>query len=412
MKPKIFAVLSEAIILCFVLTGTVQAGCPSADLTGDCRVNLDDFAVMASGWLTTYEPNDLADMAFQWLDDGAFVTIWDTSLGDPNTVTLALAGTVDAYIDWGDDSPVEHVTTSGPHAHDYGGDGIYTVTVTGSVTEYNSFGYGGAESERAKLISVDNWGQLGFVSMYGAFHECSSLVSVPLSSDGIEAVTDMSFMFQYASSFNGAIGGWDTSGVTSMRSMFNSASSFNQTIGGWETSSVTSMRSMFYGASAFNGAIGGWDTFSVTNMFEMFEGASSFNQNIGGWDTSSVTNMSQMFKDASLFNGAIGDWDTSSVTDISYMFSNTPFNQDIGSWDTSSVTDMSGMFVSTSAFNQNIGGWNTSSVTNMSSMFSNALVFDQDISSWVTSSVTNMSSMFSNTSFNQDINRSGSSWDT
>ncbi len=89
--------ISLAVLLIFA--GVAPAACPSADVSGDCRVNLDDFAIMASEWLTTYDPNDLndlADMASQWLDDGVFVTTWDTSLGAGTTVTLALAGTVDA----------------------------------------------------------------------------------------------------------------------------------------------------------------------------------------------------------------------------------------------------------------------------------------------------------------------------
>ncbi|MCK4957900.1 MAG: SUMF1/EgtB/PvdO family nonheme iron enzyme, partial [Planctomycetes bacterium] len=124
-------------------------------------------------------------------DGTAFVTIWDTSLGDGTTVTLALAGTVDATIDWGDGTDT-YVNTPGPHVHDYGADGIYTVSVTGSVTAYNSMDHGGTNSERNKLVSVDSWGQLGFTSMSEAFRWCENLVSVPSTSDGLEDVTDMS----------------------------------------------------------------------------------------------------------------------------------------------------------------------------------------------------------------------------
>jgi len=312
---------------------------------------------MASGWLTTYDANDLADMAADWLN-GPFVTTWNTNLGAGTTVTLALAGTVDATIDWGDGSAAEHVTTEGPHMHDYGIDGIYTVSVSGSVTAYDSFNNGGGIGEREKLLSVDNWGQLGFTSMYFAFHECSNLVLVPTASDGLEAVTDMSGMFTGASSFNGNIGGWDTSSVTDMLGMFAGASSFNQDIGGWDTSGITDMYGMFLSASAFNQNIGGWDTSSVTDMSSMFALASSFNQDIGGWDTFSVTDMDHMFCYAVAFNQDIGSWNTSNVTDMRWMFYGASvFNQDIGVWDTSSVTDMGGMFLVASSFNQDLSGW-------------------------------------------------------
>jgi len=54
MSKNLFSVVSLAL---FVFIGnTAFAACPSADLTGDCLVDLLDFAVMANQWLTT-EPN-------------------------------------------------------------------------------------------------------------------------------------------------------------------------------------------------------------------------------------------------------------------------------------------------------------------------------------------------------------------
>jgi surface protein len=336
----------------------------------------------------------------------SFRTTWDTRLGDGTTVTLALAGEVDAHIDWGDGT-VDHVTTGGPHEHDYGVDGIYVVNVTGSVTAYGleDCELGSEFPENEKLLSVDGWGQLGFTSLRCAFLDASNLTSVPDHSSGIEGVTSMYGMFMDASSFNGDIGGWDVSNVISMARMFWGASSFNGDIGGWDVSSVTRMSSMFKRASSFNQAIGDWDVSNVTDMRAMFSEASAFNGDIGRWDVSNVTDMFSMFVLAESFNGDIGGWDVSSVTDMGFLFFRaTAFNQDIGDWDVSSVTRMHRMFEGASSFNRDIGIWDVSNVLDMFQMFAMAESFNGDIGGWDVSKVTVMVSMFRRaTSFNQNI---------
>ncbi len=64
---NLFSVISLAL---FVFIGnTALAGCPSADLTGDCFVDVQDFAVMANQWLTG-DPNIPDDMVY--IPDGGF----------------------------------------------------------------------------------------------------------------------------------------------------------------------------------------------------------------------------------------------------------------------------------------------------------------------------------------------------
>jgi surface protein len=113
----------------------------------------------------------------------------------------------------------------------------------------------------------------------------------------------------------------------------------------WDVSSVTNMTWMFAGAYSFNQPIGGWDVSNVIDMEGMFRGADSFNQPIGNWDVSRVTNMHTMFYSTDSFNQPIGGWNVSSVTDMQSMFTfSSSFNQDISIWDVSSVTYMEGMF--------------------------------------------------------------------
>jgi len=52
-----------------ILANMVIAACPRADINGDCEVNLQDLAIMASEWLTQGFPEDPADMVWVSIDD-------------------------------------------------------------------------------------------------------------------------------------------------------------------------------------------------------------------------------------------------------------------------------------------------------------------------------------------------------
>ena len=237
-----------------------------------------------------------------------------------------------------------------------------------------------------------------------------------ISSWDTSDVTDMSFLFKEATSFNQPIGDWDVSNVKSMRSMFSIARAFNQPINNWDVSKVTNMHEMFKWASSFNQPIGGWDVSNVTNMNGMFSCTEDFNQPIGKWDVSNVSSlqiknshihqgMIGMFSNAKAFNQPISDWDVTNVTDMGFLFKEaTSFNQPIGNWDVSNVTNMNSMFKDAQTFNQPLVNWDVSNVKRMGYMFYNATVFNQPIGNWDVSNVTDMESMFEGAGlFNQPI---------
>jgi len=64
-RSGLFAGLSLTVL--FFSGSLAVAGCPSADLSGDCVINYEDLALLSGEWLSVYDSNDLIVMANQWL---------------------------------------------------------------------------------------------------------------------------------------------------------------------------------------------------------------------------------------------------------------------------------------------------------------------------------------------------------
>ena len=366
------------------------------------------------------------NVSIKVLDDGvladdptAFVTTWKTD-ADGEDVGFFLKGS-NLTIDWGDGQVETNLDIDGFKGHTYTSAGTYTVAIKGDLI---GFSFLAVIDTPEKLVGMEQWGTAQWEDMSLMFYTALNMVYNAKDVPDLSKVTSMSNMFQYATSFNGAIGNWDTSNVTNMVSMFDGATSFDGAIGnwdvsnvtnmtgmfqgaiafdqdlsGWDTSNVTNMASMFEGATAFNGDIGNWDVSNVTNMWNMFRGAIAFNQDLNGWGNKlgNVTNMKGMFSGATAFKGDISNWDVSNVTNMFAMFEGaTAFNGAIGNWDVSNVTDMFSMFWGATAFNQDLSGWNVVGVTNMNYMFNGASAFDQSLASWNIGNVTNMTEMLDN----------------
>ena len=310
---------------------------PNVKVNGDWKPALP-YTKMGGSWVEVFEK----DMVLEFSTTAG--------LAD-RTPELPLQGTVNATVDWGDGN-VDTYTTAGVYSHTYSTHGVYTVRISGTVTQF-----GASSVATPELVRCLSFGEIGLTSLKRAFQNAQNLTSVPDRLPVTSNVTDLYF------ALNCGLG-----------STFN-----DPNIKYWDVSHVTDMSGMFYRCSTFNQDIGSWDTSSVTNMSYMFlqEYPGAFNQDISGWDVSNVTTMERMFENCSNFNQDIGGWDVSSVTDMYGMFNrNYSFNQDIGSWDVSSVTDMGGMFNDASSFNQDLSGW---CVQNISSEPVN---FDSGADAW------------------------------
>jgi surface protein len=336
----------------------------------------------------------------------AFITTWDTNhFGNTDFGQIIIPGTGTGYlIEWEEVSNPANFGTAighGPTTVTFPGSGIYRVSISGDFTRIHFDNTG----DCLKLLSIEQWGNIAWSSMEGAFWGCSNLTYAATDVPDLSRVASMASMFRECKAFNGPIGNWNTAAVTDMSGMFWGAESFDQPIGEWNTSAVTDMSHLFDYALSFNQPIGDWNTAAVTNMSRMFNFAGLFNQPIGDWNTAAVTDMSGMFNYVRFFNQPIGEWNTAAVTNMSMMFSRAySFNQPIDRWNTAAVTDMSGMFDNAHAFNQPIGEWNTAAVTDIGWMFQNARSFNQPIGGWNTAAVTNMVGTFwGANSFNQPI---------
>jgi len=374
----------------------------------DCNNNVYDTVTFSGGGLynvcSVYQPQNVNSCAIDTITvvgpctPTPFISTWDTSLGDGQpTVKLPIynGGTYDFTVNWGDGN-VEPITSYTQGLHTYSSGGTYTITITGTMEGFN---FGQVVDDKDKITSVIQWGGkpiLGNLTNY--FKSCNNLtldsVSDVLNLTGPDNLSGMFYGCISLTTIN-RVNEWDVYGVTDMSSMFELATSFNQSLNLWDVSNVIYMNSMFAGIKTslmiFNGNISSWNVSGVTDMNLMFSNTVSFNQNIGSWNVSGVTDMNSMFAVATSFNQDISSWNVSNVTNMYFMFKGaTLFNQPLNLWNVSSVTDMSAMFAVATSFNQPLNSWNVSNVTNMNNMFQTAISFNQDISSWNVSNVTNM----------------------
>src|SRR5690606_23926470 len=269
--------------------------------------------------------------------------VFDLSLGI--TVPIVQDSANNYTIDFGDGTILTNQT--GNASHTYSTAGIYTVSLTGTFGHikhsYISSSY--------NLSTIEQWGTNQWTSMRYAFEWCENLVINATDTPDLSQVTDMSYMFYKATSFNQSINNWDVSNVTDMRQMFYGANSFNQPLNNWDVSNVTDMLGMFENASSFNQSLNDWNVSNVTNMNGMFRDATSFNQPLDDWNVSSVTSMSQMFSWAASFNHPLNNWDVSNVIYMDLMFNYaSSFNQPLNNWDVSNVGYMLNMFYNASSF--------------------------------------------------------------
>ena len=146
------------------------AGCPSADVTADCEVDLEDLAIIGTEWLNEYDSNDVITLADQWLERGiptepcgmVWVSIDDPGVSgyEPFNGEMSKYETTNAQYCWflnaalvTGDIVVDGNNVEGAYGsnigEDFGGEVYYELDGTG-------FNFGGATNGGAARINYSD----------------------------------------------------------------------------------------------------------------------------------------------------------------------------------------------------------------------------------------------------------------
>lgn len=182
------------------------------------------------------------------------------------TLPLTAGPTYNFYVDWGDGSAVDHITTwnQAQTTHTYPTNGNYQMSITGSMPRW-LFDSGGSKD---KLISIDSWGPMIWSSFESAFTYCTNLISV--ASDGnFSSVTSLAYSFWGCSSLT-TFPSMDLPACTSCYGAWPNNPSLIS-IGNINAPNSTSYWAAFYGCSALT-TIGAVNMSSATDIALVFSG--------------------------------------------------------------------------------------------------------------------------------------------
>ncbi|CAM4414134.1 BspA family leucine-rich repeat surface protein [Zobellia roscoffensis] len=297
-----------------------------------------------------------------------FITTWKTdnpgtSADNQITIPTFLGETYNYNVDWGDGTLDTNVT--GDITHTYSIAGTYEVSITGDFPHIFFRDMG----DKEKILTVEQWGDIKWKSMNGAFSGCTNLDVLATDSPNLSEVTSLASMFRGCESLIGTpeFNKWNLSTITSILGLFENCNKFNQPLANWDVSKVQNFEVAFRGASTFNQPLNNWDVGNVVDLTGTFWGAVSFNQPLDKWNVSNVEELWATFLGATSFNQDIGSWATGKVVITSEMFREAiSFDQDISAWDISNLRDASWMFkdagLSTTNYDNLLIGWSAQDV--------------------------------------------------
>lgn len=160
--------------------------------------------------------------------------------------TIPIVNPLDVIIDWGDGNFVT-ATIPSTYSHTYATTGVRIVSLAGTCSTVSTL----AQNE---LQGINVWtNSLGLLFFQLESGGGPNNLYVPDTLPSSLRCVRISGLFDDSS-----VVAWDTSNLTNMSFMFQTATTFNQPIGVWDTSAVTTMQGMFESAPAFDQDISGW----------------------------------------------------------------------------------------------------------------------------------------------------------
>ena len=213
------------------------------------------------------------------------------------------AGWYDVYVDWGDGSPISHVTapnrtyngTDNPDArHTYTASGEFDITLKGKMRKWVHSNNDDENNMRLYLKDIKQFGSNVFETL--GFAQ-SLLLTTLTETDGAKFMeTGASLTFQGCSNFNSHLNHWNMANIVSLYQCFKDCHSFNQPLDNWYLPRVENLKQFAKAAWQFNRPL-----FILKNKVneidveEMLNDTRSFKQgqNIGKWNFHNIKNLKQ-----------------------------------------------------------------------------------------------------------------------
>ena len=143
-----------------------------------------------------------------------FISTWQTdNAGTSSSTEITIPTDASTYlydVDWDNDGTFDEIGITGDVTHDFGAAGMYTIRIQGTFPSI----YFNDAGDKAKFLSVDQWGTIAWSSFDSSFKGCSNMNVVATDAPVLTAVTSLNAMFENCTSLDADFSSWDVSSIT------------------------------------------------------------------------------------------------------------------------------------------------------------------------------------------------------